>query len=159
MGLNRECTDKPYLIGRATAIVENLVEVPRDFVALVQVNPLQKLTYNLKEALKKEDEELVEIVSLIGEIPARMNDNRGQFYIGYYHQKSELNKYIYRAEIGEKITELRLEKGYSIRKLAELSGVDFANINKIEKGRYNVSIDILGKICGALECRIDIVKE
>ena len=86
--------DKPYLIGRATAIVENLVEVPRDFVALVKVNPLQKLTYNLKEALKKEDKELVEIVSLIGEIPVRMNDNRGQFYIGYYHQKSELNKYI-----------------------------------------------------------------
>ena len=64
-----------------------------------------------------------------------------------------------RERIGEKLAELRKGKGYSMRKLAEMSGVNFANIYKIENGKYNVSIDILGKICDALGCRIDIVEE
>lgn len=150
--------DKPYLIGRATAIVERLVDVPSDFVAMVQVNPLQKISYHLREALKNEDEELVEIVGLIGDMPARMDDVRGQFYIGYYHQKSELTKYDNRIRMGEKLAAIRNQKGLSIRELAEACGVTAQNITKIEHGRYNVSIDILGKICEALGCQIDIVK-
>lgn len=61
--------------------------------------------------------------------------------------------------IGKRIAEIRQAKGLSIRQLAEASGVNFANIYKIENGKYNVSIDILGKICEALGCRIDIVEE
>ena len=34
--------------------------------------------------------------------------------------------------------------------------MNFANIYKIENGRYNVSIDILGKICEALGSEIRI---
>lgn len=64
-----------------------------------------------------------------------------------------------REYIGKKLAELRKEKGYSMRKLAEMSGVNFANIYKIENGKYNVSIDILGKICDALGCRIDVMEE
>ena len=62
-----------------------------------------------------------------------------------------------REYIGKRIAEIRQAKGLSIRQLAEASGVNFANIYKIENGKYNVSIDILGKICEALGCRIDIV--
>ena len=64
-----------------------------------------------------------------------------------------------REYIGKRIAEIRQAKGLSIRQLAEASGVNFANIYKIENGKYNVSIDILGKICEALDCRIDIVAE
>ena len=60
--------------------------------------------------------------------------------------------------IGKRIAEIRQAKGLSIRQLAEACGVNFANIYKIENGKYNVSIDILGKICEALECRIDIME-
>lgn len=63
-----------------------------------------------------------------------------------------------REYIGKRIAEIRQAKGLSIRQLAEASGVNFANIYKIENGKYNVSIDILGKICEALGCRIDIVE-
>lgn len=62
-----------------------------------------------------------------------------------------------REYIGKRVAEIRQAKGLSIRQLAELSGVNFANIHKIENGKYNVSVDILGKICEALECRIEIV--
>lgn len=62
-----------------------------------------------------------------------------------------------RESVGKKLSEIRQEKGLSIRQLADMSGVNFANIYKIENGKYNVSIDILGKVCDALGCRIDIV--
>lgn len=61
-----------------------------------------------------------------------------------------------REYIGERIAEIRQAKGLSIRQLAEASGVNFANIYKIENGKYNVSIDILGKICDALGYHVDI---
>ena len=64
-----------------------------------------------------------------------------------------------REEIGKKIAQIRTDRGYSIRQLADMSGVNFANNYKIETGKYNVSIDILGKICDALGCKIDIVEE
>ena len=54
-----------------------------------------------------------------------------------------------REYLGKRIAEIRQAKGLSIRQLAEASGVNFANIYKIENGKYNVSIDILGKICEA----------
>ena len=62
-----------------------------------------------------------------------------------------------REYIGKRIAEIRQAKGLSIRQLADLCGVSAQNITKIEHGRYNVSIDILGKICEALGCRIEIV--
>ena len=64
-----------------------------------------------------------------------------------------------REYIGKRIAEIRQAKGLSIRQLAEACGVNFANIYKIENGKYNVSVDILGKICEAFGYRIDIVEE
>ena len=63
-----------------------------------------------------------------------------------------------RGYIGRRLAEIRQAKGLSIRQLAEASGVNFANIYKIENGKYNVSIDILGKICEALGYRIDLIE-
>lgn len=147
--------DKPYLIGRATAIVERLVDVPSDFVAMVQVNPLQKLTYHLKEALKKGNEELIEIVNAIGNIPSPFVDSKAQFYIGYYHQKSELEKLLFRKRIGYMITDIRKSKGLSLEEVSQKAKVDLSNLSKIERGRYNVGIDILGRIADALGVNIE----
>lgn len=146
----------PYLIGRATAVVEHLVKVPRGFVSAVRVSPLQKLPYHLREALKLDNDELTTIMADIQEIPATLIDPSGQFFIGYYHQKAELDKYRRRLEIGACITELRQKKGLSIRELASIVEIDHANIGKIERGRYNVSIDILGRIADALGAKITI---
>ena len=61
-----------------------------------------------------------------------------------------------REYIGKRIAEIRKAKGMSIRQLADASGVNFANIYKIENGKYNVSIDILNKICKALGVELKI---
>lgn len=71
----------------------------------------------------------------------------------------EDSKTTYRADIGRQVAELRAKRGLSTRQLAELCGVNFANIGKIERGSYNVSIDILGKVCTALGARIKIESE
>lgn len=61
-----------------------------------------------------------------------------------------------RIRIGGQVAAIRKEKGLSIRELAEACGVTAQNITKIEHGKYNVSIDILGKICEALGSEIRI---
>jgi len=61
-----------------------------------------------------------------------------------------------REEIGRKIAAIRKKKGLSMRQLAELTGLNYSNIGKIELGKYSVGIDILGKICDALDCDIEI---
>lgn len=63
-----------------------------------------------------------------------------------------------RLRIGGQVAAIRNKKGLSIRELAEACGVSFANVYKIENGKYNVSIDILGKICEALDCRLEIIE-
>ena len=68
-------------------------------------------------------------------------------------------KNLNRLRIGQSIATIRKEKGLTQEQLSQMTGLDRANIGKIENGRYNVSIDILGKICEALGCRIDIVEE
>ena len=61
-------------------------------------------------------------------------------------------------EIGSIIKDIRNRRGLSIRALGELSGVQFANIGKLERGEYNPSVNILNKILLALNCEL-IVRE
>lgn len=65
----------------------------------------------------------------------------------------------YREYIGARIAELRKNAGLSIRDLADIAQLDSSNIGKIEKGRYSVGIDTLGKIADALNCKIEIVEK
>lgn len=64
-----------------------------------------------------------------------------------------------REEIGQRIAQLRKERGLTQDQLSQMTGLDRANIAKIEKGKYNTGIDIIGKICDALGCRIELKEE
>lgn len=61
-------------------------------------------------------------------------------------------------EIGTIIKDIRTRRGLSIRALGELSGVQFANIGKLERGEYNPSVNILNKLLLALDCEL-IIRE
>lgn len=61
-------------------------------------------------------------------------------------------------EIGIIIKDLRIRRGLSFRALGDLSGVQFANIGKLERGEYNPSVNILNKLLEALNCEL-IIKE
>lgn len=60
-----------------------------------------------------------------------------------------------RERIGRRIAELRAQMGISQAKLAELSGVGYSHIARIETGRYSVGIDTLAKIGDALNVELD----
>jgi len=54
----------------------------------------------------------------------------------------------------------RTELTYTVRELADICGVSYRNVTKIENGHYNVSTYILDKIAGALgmETCLNVVK-
>jgi transcriptional regulator with XRE-family HTH domain len=64
----------------------------------------------------------------------------------------------HRERIGKQLMHIRESKGITQIQLAEMTGYDQSNISKIERGRYNVSIDIIQKVCDALGVRIEVVE-
>lgn len=64
-----------------------------------------------------------------------------------------------RKRIGERIRQLRSERGISQVKLAEKAGLSQPHIVRIEQGRYSVGLDILQAIAKALGCTVDMVEQ
>ena len=62
----------------------------------------------------------------------------------------------YREEVGRQLAELRIKKGMTTQQVAENAGITSSNVGKIEQGRYNVGVDILGKVATALGATIKI---
>lgn len=65
----------------------------------------------------------------------------------------------HRIIIGSQLASIRRKRRLTQEQLAELSGLNRVNIAKIENGRYNVSIDILHKICKVLGAQLSINSE
>lgn len=51
---------------------------------------------------------------------------------------------------GLRVKELRLEKGLSQEKLANIAGVDRTYMTQVENGKRNISIENIRKVCIAL---------
>mgnify|MGYP003294418013 CR=1 FL=1 len=52
---------------------------------------------------------------------------------------------------------LRTKKGYSLRQLAEISGVGYSHIQRIEQG-HDASVKTINKLCAALDAQLKIEK-
>lgn len=61
-----------------------------------------------------------------------------------------------RGRIGKKIREIREKKGLTQESLSELTGMTRTTISKIEAGKFNASVDLLGRILSALDAELDI---
>jgi len=59
--------------------------------------------------------------------------------------------------LGNKIKELRKDKGLSQEQLAGLSGTTGSRISNMEKGKDNVCYNTLKKVATALNCDLDIL--
>ena len=65
---------------------------------------------------------------------------------------------IERHRIGQRIKEIREGINIEAKVLSKLSGVDAANICRIEQGKVSVGLDVLSKIANALGYKVDLVK-
>lgn len=63
-----------------------------------------------------------------------------------------------RIRIGNRIKELRENKHLEAKTLSLLTGIDAANLCRIEQGKQSVGIDILSKIAYAMGYKIDFVE-
>lgn len=64
-----------------------------------------------------------------------------------------------RDEVGSMIQKMRIAKGYTQSDLGKMCGLSKNHICRIEAGRYNVTIDTLGRILWALDAGIDFYFE
>lgn len=60
-------------------------------------------------------------------------------------------------KVGGELAGLRKNAGHTTRSLADVSGVDFSSIGRIERGEYNASVLVLSKILDALDYEIAFV--
>ncbi len=57
-------------------------------------------------------------------------------------------------EIGNRIRQLRVKKGFSQEKLAELSELNTSYIGQVERGEKNPSVDTVYRIASALDVNL-----
>lgn len=67
------------------------------------------------------------------------------------------NRQSERQRIGQRIKELREAKKMEARDLAILTGIDAANLSRIEQGKYSTGVDILSRICVVLDAHLDLI--
>ncbi|HCM88435.1 MULTISPECIES: helix-turn-helix transcriptional regulator [Vagococcus] len=58
------------------------------------------------------------------------------------------------SEVIKKIKKLRIEQGLSQERLSELAGLDPKYINKLENGRFNLTVPTLERVLNALEINV-----
>lgn len=63
-----------------------------------------------------------------------------------------------RKRLGARIKEIREEMNLEAKQLSLITGIDAANLSRIEQGKSSASIDTLSKIANALGYKIDFVK-
>lgn len=62
-----------------------------------------------------------------------------------------------RLRIGQRIAELRKERGMTQMQLAERCGLQQAHIARIEAGKHSVGLDTLAQIADAMGMQVDFV--
>ena len=67
------------------------------------------------------------------------------------------NRQSERTRIGKRIKELREAHKMEARDLALLTGIDAANLSRIEQGKYSTGVDILSRICIVLDAHLDLI--
>lgn len=62
-----------------------------------------------------------------------------------------------RVRIGKRIRELREAHKMEARDLAILTGIDAANLSRIEQGKYSTGLDVLSRIAIVLNAHLDLI--
>lgn len=102
---------------------------------------------------------IAEFANSIGYIPIpKTPDNVNAFVSGYQYQIKLRKEQILegRKRLGELIAKLRKDKGLTQAQLAEMAGIARSNLVNIEAGKYSPGLDLINKVCIALEVEFGI---
>lgn len=145
-----------YMLGRATALIERITDMPHRVVAKIAAHPIDMVQTWLVKATIKDQDELMEVMSQIDEIPTFLTiAEQGDFWMGYYKQ---CNSNTFREKIGSQLKSARISKEMSIAQVAELAQMTEATVSKIENGKWSVSLDTLERVCSALGVTISLAE-
>lgn len=117
--------------------------------------PLQAQEYYLKaiQLLQQEKPDLSPKDDLFGIFTLWFAQNSLEMPLGVGTSKNDE-----RIRIGKRIKEIREEKHLEAKTLSLLTGIDAANLCRIEQGKQSVGIDLLSKIANAMGYKIELVE-
>lgn len=117
--------------------------------------PMQAQEYYVKaiQALLKKKPDLSAQDDLFGIFSLWFVQNSLEMPLGVGTAKNEE-----RIRIGQRIKDMRNELHLEAKTLANLTGINAANICRIEQGKQSVGIDVLSKIANAMGYKVDFVK-
>jgi transcriptional regulator with XRE-family HTH domain len=64
-----------------------------------------------------------------------------------------------RLHIGQRIAQLRQEKGLTQMELARKAAIQQATLSRIEKGAFSIGLDALSSVLAALDHKIDFAEK
>ena len=64
-----------------------------------------------------------------------------------------------RERIGQRIADLRSERGMTQQQLADTADISRVHVSRIEQGKYAVSLDVLDRISTALGTKIELIED
>lgn len=155
MGIDRNCMDQPYLAGRMVAIIETAIVAPSGFAHKVAADPMgDLLSHYLDKAIAKGGDYADDLMMLKSKSGGASNslDTEGQYWIGYYNQRADID----RKRIGQQIKDRRMELNYSQQDLAKMTRMTAATISKLENGRWSASVDMLSRVASALHLELNL---
>lgn len=83
-----ENKEKFFLLGRATAIIEHITNMPHCVVAKICHHPIDMFNTWFLEAIHSDSVQLSDIMSKIDSIPISLNIfEQDDFMLGYYNQR------------------------------------------------------------------------
>lgn len=104
-------------------------------------------------------------IDQLGEIEWRINDTStraiiydGQPALSPFTEEPDVIRNESRERIGRELRKAREKAGLTLRQLADITGIAFNHIGRIERGKYNVTLDTLSILAQALGMEVGIVK-
>lgn len=157
MEFDKNIKDSAYLVGRIIAVIERYASA--HFGPLTKTKMFSMPLYYASAFTRYVDSEdpfWSELSCCLPDLPRSLNPSQqGTAQLGYYHQKAAYSSCTtYRERLGSELQTLRVQKGLTVRELGDACGLAFTTISKIENGKYNVSVDILGRVADALGYRL-----
>jgi len=89
----------------------------------------------------------------------------GDYAIAYFKKRNSpdedlkyRDRILHRVQFGFKMQEARKRADVDLDQLSEYTGIKVKNLENIEKGRFDVTIDIIANVAAALGCTFDFVE-